>query len=273
MSEPPSPHPEELDVSSLYPKENLPETSVMIATPCFGGLVHTEYALSLISSIKTLESFDIKYSIRMITNESLVTRARNHLVSYFMAGPCSHMIFIDADIVFPAESIVRLIAANKGVACGAYPLKTSPEQEDFKRANKYVVNMSDLALVNDLSETQKVFTVADAGTGFMMIRREVFEIMKTEHPELKYTSDYDRGLFKKSPSPDVEKGLRDNLYSFFDTMHDLDNDNAYLSEDYAFCKRWSKIGGKIWVDPDIKLDHIGKYTYRGDTSELNNLIN
>ena len=264
--------PEELDVSSLYSKEKLEDTSVMIATPCYGGMVHSEYTVCLISAIKVLEKFGIKYEIRLISNESLITRARNHLVSYFMAGSCSHMIYIDADIVFPSESVLKLIAANKGVACGAYPLKTSPDQEDFNRQNRYVINADDPCLVNDLSESQKVFTVADAGTGFMMIKRGVIELMKTGYPELKYTSDYDRGLFKKLPA-EMKDGLRENLYSLFDTMHDLDNDNAYLSEDYAFCKRWKKIGGRIWVDPDIKLDHIGKYTYKGDTTELNNLIN
>ena len=272
MNELPTLTPEKLDISSPYSKEKLSETSVMIATPCYGGVVHSEYTLSLISAIKVLEKFNVKYEIRLISNESLITRARNHLVSYFMAGPCSHMIFIDADIVFPSESVLKLIAANKGIACGAYPLKTSPDQEDFQRRNRYVINMDDPCLVNDLAETQKVFTVADAGTGFMMIKRGVFEIMKTKYPELKYTSDYDRGLFKKTSS-DMKEGLRENLYSLFDTMHDSDNDNAYLSEDYAFCKRWRKADGKIWVDPDIKLDHIGKYTYKGDTTELNNLIN
>ena len=54
----------------------------------------------------------------------------------------------------------------------------------------------------------------------------------------------------------IDEKFNKYCYSFFDTVHDPD-DNRYLSEDYTFCRRWQKIGGEIWLDPNTKLNHIG----------------
>ena len=62
--------------------------------------------------------------------------------------------------------------------------------------------------------------------------------------------------------------MRKNLYSFFDTIHEPNSDH-YLSEDYAFCKRWRDIGESIFIDASILLNHIGKYTFKGN---VNNII-
>lgn len=266
--------PPDTDSNSPYNKDDLPSTAVMIATPCYGGLLYSDFVMSLFSATKSLEGFGVRYNLRMISGESLITRARNHLVSYFMASECTHLIFIDADVVFPSESIIKLIAANKGVVCGAYPIKTLPEvnTQTGEKKNRYVVNTEEKITINELSDDHKLFTVLDTGTGFMMIKKEVIRIMQKEYPNLKYTSDYDRKLLT-SPVPSEGDPLRDNLYSLFDTMHDEGNNNAYLSEDYAFCKRWRDLGGKIWIDPDISLNHIGKHTFTGDVKELNDIIN
>tara|TARA_Y100001938_G_scaffold119261_1_gene165142 strand:+ start:9610 stop:10428 length:819 start_codon:yes stop_codon:yes gene_type:complete len=267
-------HPSKLDIETPYNQDDLTNSAIMIATPCYGGLLYSDFVMSLFSATKTLEKFGIKYKIQMISGESLITRARNHLVSYFMASECSHLIFVDADIVFPAESIVKLLAGNKGIACGAYPIKCLPKVDKAtgEEERRYVINTEREVTVNDISENHKLFTVLDGGTGFMMIKKEAINMMQKAYPELKYTSDYDRKLLT-SESPSENDPLRQNLYSLFDTIHDKENENAYLSEDYAFCKRWRDIGGKIWVDPDISLNHIGKHTYMGDTKELNNIIN
>jgi hypothetical protein len=39
---------------------------------------------------------------------------------------------------------------------------------------------------------------------------------------------------------------------------------TYLSEDFAFCKRWTDIGGEIWADLDSRLDHVGPAVFHGD---------
>jgi hypothetical protein len=57
--------------------------------------------------------------------------------------------------------------------------------------------------------------------------------------------------------------LKDNFYALFDTMIDP-IDKRYLSEDYTFCRRWQKIGGDIWLDPSISLNHYGSFCFQGN---------
>ena len=56
-------------------------------------------------------------------------------------------------------------------------------------------------------------------------------------------------------------------YLFFDCMHEEDT-KRYLSEDYAFCRRWQKLGGDVWLDPLVKLDHVGHFTFEGNVSKM-----
>ena len=93
-----------------------------------------------------------------------------------------------------------------------------------------------------------------AGTGFLMIRREVLERMCAHYPQLKYRRDHSLDAATAS----------ENRFALFDCM--IADDGTYLSEDFAFCKRWSDMGGEIWADRNSALSHVGPITFRGDLS-------
>ena len=76
------------------------------------------------------------------------------------------------------------------------------------------------------------------------------------YPELHYKND-----------SNIDPKYNKYCYSFFDTIHDPE-DNRYLSEDYTFCRRWQKIGGEVWLDPLVELDHVGHFTFNGDIKKL-----
>jgi hypothetical protein len=96
-----------------------------------------------------------------------------------------------------------------------------------------------------------------AGTGFLMIRRHVFEKM-CAHPA------YASLRFFREHSLDALAGSR-NRFALFECMIDPAT-GTYLSEDFAFCKRWTDIGGEIWADLESRLDHVGPSVYHGDVS-------
>ncbi len=97
--------------------------------------------------------------------------------------------------------------------------------------------------------------VAEAPTGFMAIKRHVFTAMMKHYPELNYVPD--------GPPNHPQAHLH---WRFFDCMVDPDS-GRYLSEDYAFCRRWRDTGGKIWVDLDCKLMNLGQHLFGGDLAE------
>jgi len=93
-----------------------------------------------------------------------------------------------------------------------------------------------------------------AGTGFMLIRRAVLETMIERYPELRYTHEH------RGNDPLIGSPWRSAL---FNCMID-EKSGYYLSEDFSFCRRWTDMGGEIWVDYTSRLNHVGLMVYRGN---------
>ena len=228
------------------------KSNIFFATPCYGGQITDQYFLSMFRLTQELIKYNINFRITTLRNESLVPRARNILNAMFLeAKECTHLMFIDADIEFEPESIIRMLAMDKDLITGAYPKKTLPVD--------YAINLK----FADKEKTQvKVdmgaVEVLDASTGFWLMKREVVDRMIEGYPELFYLND-----------SSIDPKFNEYCYSFFDTIHDPD-DNRYLSEDYTFCRRWQKIGGQIWLDPNTKLNHVGSYTFEGNVNKIFN---
>ena len=216
-------------------------------------------------SILDLQNFcreeQIGLNIQTLGQESLVTRARNTLVANFLDNESfTHLLFIDADIGFEATSLKRFLEYDQEVLCAPYPMKLISwdmipklieEGKDYRNlCHPYVLNFSNKG---DIQIKKGFAEVLDAATGFMLIKRSCFTKMKEAYPDLKYTTDQiiNNKEFKS-----------ENTYLFFDTMKD--DDGRYLSEDYAFSRRWQKIGGKIYADIGSKITHFGSYSYTGE---------
>ena len=103
-----------------------------------------------------------------------------------------------------------------------------------------------------------IIKLHDAGTGFMMIKRDAILKMIKAYPDLKYNNDV---------QINNANGLSDKFYALFDTMIDP-KDRRYLSEDYTFCRRWQDMGGDIWLDPSISLNHYGHFCFQGNPQAI-----
>ena len=231
--------------------EQLRKHNVFFATPCYGGLLTDQFFLSMFRTSQTFMQHGINFRITTLRNESLVTRARNILTAMFLESDCTHLMFIDADIEFDPESILRALAYDKPIMAAAYPKKALPIQ--------YAINFK---FVDQATKQIRVENgavgVLDASTGFFLIKREVIEKMMNAYPELHYRND-----------SNIDPKFNKYCYALFDTILDPE-DNRYLSEDYTFCRRWQKLGGEIWLDPNTKLNHIGTYTFEGDVGKIIN---
>ena len=225
--------------------------NVFFATPCYGGMLTDQYFLSMFRATQMLMKNGINFRITTLRNESLVTRARNILSAMFMESDCTHLFFIDSDIEFDSESILRALAFDKDILAGAYPKKALPIQ--YAMNFKFVDQEKGQIRVENGS-----VEVLDASTGFFCVKKKVFDKMRQHHPELHYKND-----------SNIDEKYHPYCYSFFDTIHDPD-DNRYLSEDYTFCRRLQKIGGEIWIDLSTKLNHVGSYSFEGDVSKIIN---
>jgi hypothetical protein len=257
-----------------YVKKNNP--FLYILTPCYGGMCHLNYVSCLMDTLNLLKKYNIAYTVEFCKNDSLVSRARNNLIAKAMNNEkMTHIIFIDSDITWNPNDIVKLMVNDKQLSGGVYPLKKynwdklvekpSSVQDIINRKNvsiiknsvtdeqmiqhnllKYNVNFLDsvLNIENNLAKVRHI------ATGFMMIKRSTIEQMAKAYPSTKYTDDV--GFLM----PHENKWA----YALFDCGVE---DDHYYSEDWLFCHRWSKMGGNIYLDVSINLKHTGMEDYNG----------
>ncbi len=234
--------------------------ALIIATPCFGGTVTQGYMESVLSLLAYASDGRFSLQLSMLGHDSLITRARNTLVAAFMDQPAAtHLLFIDADIAFDPAQVERMLAFDQDIVAGVYPLKTV----DWERvrtdrreapAEAGLQYVGTFCAAEEFEERDGFVTAEYGGTGFMLIRRAVIEQMIAAYPETRY----DR--IDSAPQP---KFLNASQYALFDCMIDR-SIGTYLSEDFTFCQRWRKIGGKIWLDTRGRLTHIGTHEFRGN---------
>jgi hypothetical protein len=267
-----------LDAKIEIPVGLLRQKHIFIATPCYGGQIGEPYFRSMMRLAILCNKYDIKYTISTLANESLITRGRNTLVSFFMENKdATHLFFIDADIEFNPEDLLRQVAYDKPIVVGAYPKKAinwdsiitaarNPQLEEDAQtieghSSNYVVNF-DFIKDEKGNRTPQVQIIdnlvklKDAGTGFMCIKKEVIQKLMDAHPELKYVNDIN-----------VDSKFEPYMYALFDTMIDPES-RRYLSEDYMFCRLWQQMGGDVYLDPRTALNHVGHYTFRGNIRKL-----
>ncbi|VEB22174.1 hypothetical protein [Avibacterium volantium] len=247
----------------------------VIMTPSHDGKYFHNYVISLLNFTSAASNLGLRLQVSLQRGESLITRARNNAVAEFLANKqWTHLFWIDSDIGFSVDAALRLLLSDYDIAAGVYPLKyeqfpseipAGMTKQEFESAStRYTVNTGRVEGDKVQLEIQPdgFMEIDEAPTGFMCIKREVFEKMMAHYPELQYVPDsigyQDLGLH----------------YRFFDVMVDPQT-NRYLSEDYGFCYLWRKMDGKIYIDCQSNLTHQGAKLYTGDfaNSLIHNLPN
>lgn len=235
---------------------------VFIATPCFGGLVSQHYMQSILGLIQFAGQAGFDAALALLGHDSLITRSRNTLVTQFLNTPgATHLLFIDADIAFEASQVYQMLSFDQDFVAGIYPLKVidwsnaamrraAGAGETFQTAPLLYVGT--LCPNNALEREGRFATGVYCGGGFMMLKRQMIERMIAAYPESRY---------KSAHAYSNAKG--DANYALFECMIDKET-SAYISEDFGFCQKWRDIGGKIWLDTEGKLTHIGSYNFQGD---------
>jgi len=231
QSQPTTPQQNTVQVNVDY----LKTTKVHICMPCYGGMLTESTFMSFIKWSNTARQLGIDWTMETMTNESLITRARNTLTAKFLLNNDStHLMFIDADIGWEPWHLLVMLNADKDVIGGLYPMKSLPI--------KWCVNGFEGA-----KEDGQLQEVSKTGTGFLLIKRHVFEKLNKHPHVIPFKNDI--GL---------DPALDAHMKTYFDTGV---RENRYYSEDWAFCENWRDLGGEVWVDKRVLLKHSGTYVF------------
>ena len=261
--------------------EQLREHSIFVGTPMYGGNCSGLFTKSCNDLAMLCTSAGINLRFYYLFNESLVQRARNYVVDEFLRSDCSHLMFIDSDIHFNARDVLALLGIwasdpkKYNVMTGPYPKKAIAWEKVAHAAaqGRGDQNPFDLEqytsdfVFNPVRGQNKQFQlnepieVSEAGTGFMLIPREVLEKYREAYPELSYKPDHIR--------TDNFDGERE-ITAFFDCIIDPES-KRYLSEDYFFCRKARAADISVWMCPWMQLNHVGTYIFKGNMAALGSL--
>jgi hypothetical protein len=214
------------------------KVNLFIGTPCYNSQLHSDY----LHSILDFQQHKVPVTIMTIGNESLITRARNTIISYFYGTMnYTHLLFLDADISLSAQGLIRLLSHEKDVIGAAVPLKGKNKQ-----TGDAVYNVG-----KNLGEEDGLITTNKVGTAvFMLSRRAVNALVAkaVDDNDVYYPNPHTRGHY----DPNIK------MYDIF-KVGVIDND--YLSEDYYVCKTLMDLGFNVYVDPAVMTKHSGMYVF------------
>lgn len=221
--------------------------SILIIIPCYGGSVSDSTTSGIYKLTKHFERTGVFNELLLVANESLISIGRSNLASFFInCTEHSHALTIDADIGFSTEDVQALIDLGVEYACGPYSMKTIPPKYNF------APTLIDDRLVWNDSKT--AVSVDHIGAGFQLIHRSAYERVARANPDLRYVPH--------SSSRPVTRAEVENSHHFYETYVDSVT-RAAVPEDIAFCNRYRRAGGTIWMIPSLDLTHTGSHMFRG----------
>lgn len=278
--------------------EKIKQNKLFIATPMYGGQCTGMYMKACLDLQNLCGHYGLETRFSFIFNESLITRARNYLVDEFLRSGFTHLLFLDADIHFDPRDVIALLAIDKDVIGAPYPKKSikwasamaAVERNMTARMgdpNITKITPADMEKVvgdyvfNAVAGTGQFnvgepLEVMEIGTGFMLIKREVFDKWKKQYPQYEYRPDH---------VGQVNFDGQRMIHAYFDCLIDKKRDiviqddlgakkkdevvsvggsDRYLSEDYFFCQQWRNMGGAIWLCPWMQTFHVGTYAFQGN---------
>lgn len=212
---------------------------LVIAMPTYDGKIPVSLMVSLIGTIDALRTHGVLVTIKFKSGCALIDKARAELVHDFLqVEDATDILFADSDVVWQADAVLRLLAFSTEVdmVCGVYPVK---QDEPL-----FHVSLKPGPGGKAITKGPLVEAIG-VPMGFCLLTRGMIERMIKAYPVLSYTAV--KGEFKG-----------ERMTNLFLNMVEED---LLFGEDIAFCRRWTKIGGQIWVDPEISLKHIGTKEY------------
>lgn len=160
----------------------------------------------------------------------------------------THMLFVDADMQFEPQLVVDMIKADVPLIGCLYPKKKLP------------ISWVGSALKDPAEPEGNLLELEAIGCGVMLIRRDCVTNM-LEKDLCPIQSDKNKtGLLHMVDQP------LDRIIQAFNKV--IDEDDRHLSEDYSFCWRHRKAGGKVYAAIDHVICHIGMHQYAARYSDL-----
>jgi hypothetical protein len=220
---------------------------LVLATGLTGGTGFGPFFSSLTDTMRTLDRAGIEAHFWASSGAAYIDDMRNEHVAKFLETDATHLVFLDYDMEWDFAAFQRLITADVPVVSGTYRLKSQ-----IMRWTAIPEYDSEGGLVGKPRSDGNGHLVLAAGipAGFTCYKREVFEAMRDAAPN---------DFYHVGP-PDASTKCHD----WFTRLRE---GHSHFGEDFSFSLRWRRLGGQLWIDPDLTLKHWGLFGWRGNQHE------
>jgi hypothetical protein len=208
---------------------------VMVAIPAYSGTIHLGTMRSLFTDLLALQARGDSWTLHDECGNALIADARALIVAQFLASDADTLVFIDSDVCWEAGALLRLVDHPVDMVAGVYPQRKDP----INYCVKWDTSKRDLYAVNGLLE------VLGVPAGFLKLTRAQLEAMVKQYADSEFY---------------VENAPQQRAWALF---ADYRVGKFKMGEDYSFCQRWTDMGGKVWIDPEINMGHCGYKTFSG----------
>ena len=223
---------------------------VYVAMPCYDSM-RVETCVSLMDTFSALGGSGIECKFKSVKT-SLVTHGRNLLTAGFMDSGFDYMLFVDADVEFSPEAVMRMLVPEKDIICTPYRNKEDPW------IDRYSVKFKDKDHIEILE--WDIIEIEEGPAGLMLISRKVYERLMDKYPELKIKfNEATREKMNKEIGA-VEDAIDRYMYNFWDTSF---KKHQWKGEDLAFCDLARAAGFKLYANLDSWTTHHGSYGWKG----------
>lgn len=222
---------------------------VFIAVPAYTGTIHLPTCRAIIATITALLARGDRFTLWDDSGSAMIGHSRSLTMAHFLASGATHCLCIDHDVVFSSQDALRLIDSGWDFCAGVYPQRRDP----VGFCVGWATGPDDDLIADPLTG---FLEVGGIGAGFMCLSRECVQRMWNAYKDT-----------KRFDSSDAPSGW---AVAMFDNIHD---GHTYYGEDISFCKRWRDIGGKVWIDPEMNLGHIGNKMFTGHLGDHLRKIN
>lgn len=245
--------PQYYNLIGAKPATCLPEPQpyhVMLATPTTRGLCPA-FTLSLAATIESLTRHGIQFTLKILADHCHVDDARNNMIREFLRSDCTDLFFIDSDMGWRAQDVIRLLRKPGDIVAGVYRYKSDEEGYPFhpgegeRKSNEY-----------------GLFSMPKMATGFMRIRRNVVQALY-DAEIAKGRKSWGKGDDRENDIPLARIVERAFLNELDLSNLDLSNLESYHSGDYVLCLKARQLGFKVFADVDMPFQHVGEKVWFG----------
>lgn len=217
---------------------------ILVGTPCYGGMLHQDYVKALIE----FNQIGIPITYMHIGNESLITRGRNTIISFYYANMehFTHLFFMDADVYLSAQDFIKMIQAEQDVIAAAVPMK------GFQKDGSVAYNITNI-VTDKVEGNLNLVEVERVGTAALLLSNKAVSSL------VQLAKDNNDVYGGNS----LSRGVSMNDIQHYDVFKAKVIDGVYLAEDYYVCHTLRELGYHIYVDKTIHTKHSGSFTFEG----------